>query len=97
MYWWIKADGVDLLSCLEESVDFKWNGDVDLCDGELQLLYAEYRSRIDDIPKRDSAESKSCGHIQHLLSCVERDLVLINECKLTFMLCMYVLQPFHSK
>ena len=38
--WWIKADGVDLVASLEESVRFKWNGNVDLADGKLQQLHA---------------------------------------------------------
>lgn len=28
--WWIKADGVDVISSLEESMRLEWNGDVDL-------------------------------------------------------------------
>ena len=40
--WWIKGDGVDLLCSLQESVSGDWNGDVDLGDGQLQLLRAEY-------------------------------------------------------
>ena len=30
--WWIKADGVDIVSGLGESVGGKWTGDVDLND-----------------------------------------------------------------
>ena len=32
-WWWIKADGVDLVSGLGESVRGEWSGDVDLNNG----------------------------------------------------------------
>ncbi len=44
--WWIKADGVDVISGLEESIRLNWNGDVDLGDGKTRRLYEEYRSRL---------------------------------------------------
>ena len=37
--WWIKADGVDLITSLRESVKFEWNGDVDTGDGYTQELF----------------------------------------------------------
>ena len=40
--WWIKADGCDVISSLEESVTQDWHGDVDLGDGKCQLLHQEY-------------------------------------------------------
>ena len=43
--WWVKADGVDVVSSLEESVEGEWHGDVDLADGALQKLRDEYKSR----------------------------------------------------
>ncbi len=44
--WWVKADGCDLVSGLEESVRQEWNGDVDMGTGELQALYKEYMDRL---------------------------------------------------
>ena len=38
-WWWIKADGADLLSGLGESVKGEWSGDIDLNDGSIQQLY----------------------------------------------------------
>jgi len=38
----IKADGTDLVPCVQESMKNKWNGDVDLGDGKLEKLRAEY-------------------------------------------------------
>ena len=46
-WWWIKADGVDLLSGLGESVTGEWSGDVDLNDGSTQQLYKSYRKQLD--------------------------------------------------
>ena len=46
-WWWIKADGVDLLSGLGESVKGEWSGDVDLNDGSTQQLYKSYRKQLD--------------------------------------------------
>lgn len=46
-WWWIKADGADLLSGLGESVKGEWSGDVDLNDGSTQQLYRNYRKQLD--------------------------------------------------
>ena len=53
--WWIKADGVDLISSLEESVKLEWNGDIDTGDGYTQELYKEYRQRLKSIKTLDVA------------------------------------------
>ena len=47
VWWWIKADGADLLSGLGESVKGEWSGDVDLNDGSTQQLYKSYRKQLD--------------------------------------------------
>lgn len=44
--WWIKADGVDVVSGLEESMRLEWHGDIDLADGKLQRQYQAYRDRL---------------------------------------------------
>lgn len=51
--WWIKADGCDIISGLEESTRLEWNGDVDFGTSEVQVLHKMYRDRlnhIDQIP-----------------------------------------------
>lgn len=45
-WWWIKADGVDLLKGLSESTSGVWSGDVDLNDGNLQKLYSSLQERM---------------------------------------------------
>ena len=47
--WWIKADGVDVVSKLGESVRLKWSGDVDLNDGKLSEMYTAYQDRLEFI------------------------------------------------
>lgn len=47
--WWIKGDGCDLVSGLEESLKSEWHGDVDFGTGELQSLYDVYMSRLSNI------------------------------------------------
>ena len=42
-WWWIKADGCDIVSGLKESVKMEWSGDVDLNDGRVQELHKEYK------------------------------------------------------
>lgn len=44
--WWVKADGCDIVSGLEESLRNEWNGDVDLGTGELQAMYQNYLDRL---------------------------------------------------
>ena len=48
-WWWVKGDGCDLVSGLQESVRMNWSGDVDLNTGELQAQYHAYRELIDFI------------------------------------------------
>ena len=44
--WWIKADGVDVVGGLGESVGGKWTGDVDLNDGKVQQMYTTCIHRL---------------------------------------------------
>ena len=43
--WWIKADAVDITEGLRESQRQQWSGDVDLHDGNLEVLFTEYQDR----------------------------------------------------
>ena len=47
--WWIKADGCDIVSGLEESVRLEWNGDADYVTEAVQELYHMYRTRLSAI------------------------------------------------
>lgn len=46
VWWWIKADGVDVVKGLCESTKGVWSGDVDLNDQKLQRLYQEVSGRL---------------------------------------------------
>lgn len=43
--YWIKVDGTDIKPALQESKKGEWNGDIDLGDGHVQALCAEYERR----------------------------------------------------
>lgn len=47
-WWWVKADGVDLVPGVGKSMR-EWSGDVDLNDGSLQEQYNAYIQRLDFI------------------------------------------------
>ena len=41
-WWWVKADGCDIISGLKESVKKEWSGDVNLNDGSVEMLRTQY-------------------------------------------------------
>lgn len=73
--WWIKADGCDIVSGLEESVRLEWNGDVDYGTSELQLLYSSYCHRLDLIEKLSSDDPLE-DRRQLVLENLQREYVL---------------------
>ncbi len=68
--WWIKADGVDVVSGLGESVGGTWSGDVDLNDGKVQM-YTTYTHRLSFVSELGLAR-RECYEI-------EKDLLEIEE------------------
>ena len=57
-WWWVKADGCDILKGLGESVNLDWSGDVDMNDGKLQE-YSRYKERlafIEALGKRNKSD-----------------------------------------
>ena len=68
-HWWIKSDGCDVVSSLMESMRNEWNGDVDLGDGAVQKLHAEYCKRlelIEDLSNHDQCSLSSYLRMLHL-------------------------------
>ncbi len=45
-WWWLKADGCDVVSGLAESTRGIWSGDVDLNDGDVERQYKKYQDRL---------------------------------------------------
>ena len=45
-WWWIKADGCDVVKGLWESTKGEWSGDVDLNDDHLQVLFHKFQEQL---------------------------------------------------
>ena len=73
--WWIKGDGVDVVKGLCESVKGQWSGDVDLNDGQLDVLYQEYQLWLNTAKQIGLRERKSNCLIHVDLSAVLQQLV----------------------
>ena len=67
--WWIKADGVDVVSGLGDSCGGQWSGDVDLNDGSLQELFDEYTRRCEFVAE--------IGLVRTEIYEIERDLMQV--------------------
>ena len=79
-WWWIKADGADLVSGLGESVTGVWSGDVDLTDGALvraRKLYDQQLQFMGQLGKHNTdstaiaqdltkAESHFCDDVEFI-------------------------------
>lgn len=85
-WWWIKADGADLVSGLGESVKGVWSGDVDLADGELrkaQMLHQERIDFHDQLVKRDHRDPlKTAEDITVVEQQTIQDVVFISTSEL---------------
>ncbi|XP_062569842.1 uncharacterized protein LOC134231905 [Saccostrea cucullata] len=51
--YWIKLDGTDVKEGLQHSMKEKWDGDVDMLDGQLSKLQEEYRLRLKSVALSD--------------------------------------------
>jgi len=45
-WWWLKADGCDILKGLKEPTKMEWSVDVDLADGSVQKQHNKYRQHL---------------------------------------------------
>lgn len=70
--WWLKTDGVDVVSGISESVRLEWSGDANLNDGEVQKVRAAYLNRLKFI--ENIGMNKSNGQLQHDLTVLENEL-----------------------
>ena len=84
-WWWIKADGVDLVSGLGESVRGIWSGDVDLADGALKRVYELHQQRLQFLDTLGTGERSDSSQILVDLKAVEqfilKDVEHISTCK----------------
>ena len=85
--WWIKADGCDIISGLEESTRLEWNGDVDFGTSEVQVLYKMYRDRLNRLDEivTDTSVDENRQLIVHTLidekHTMSKDIEFIAESK----------------
>ena len=77
--WWVKADGCDIVSGLEESLRNVWHGDVDLGTGELQVMYQKYLDRLKRI-QSSSVQDMLYVLLQEKVDLVE-DLQFVSQGK----------------
>lgn len=70
--WWLKADGVDVVSGISESVRLEWSGDVDLNDGEVEKVRVAYLNRLKFI--ENIGMNRSNDQLQHDLTVLEKEL-----------------------
>ena len=80
--WWVKADGCDIVSGLEESLRNVWHGDVDLGTGELQVKYQKYLDRLKRIQSivTLSVQDVLCVLLQEKVDLI-KDLQLVSQGK----------------
>ena len=69
--WWVKADGVDVVSGLGES---EWSGDVDLDAGKLKQMHDTYLKRLKSIRCIGLGRRMEHSHLQDDLAQLEHDL-----------------------
>ena len=83
-WWWVKADGVDVVPGLGESMRMEWSGDIDLNDGLLQQQYTSYLKRLKFIRGIGLGDSRP-QLLKDLLVIheeLESDLKITSTCKL---------------
>ena len=74
--WWLKADCVDVVAGLGESVHLEWSGDVHLNDGTLQANHEEYIQHLNFIAMIGLRGEKTI--LTKLESGLKEDLKFIN-------------------
>ena len=80
-WWWVKADGCDLVSGLAESVSEIWHGDVDLNNGEFEAQYTAYQ-HLQDIRNLTMATYPDrlglCQRLASFIHDIEKDLEFLH-------------------
>lgn len=75
-WWWLKADGCDVVSGLAESMRGTWSGDDDLNNGDVERQYREYRDCLAEIENmKFSSDHKQLQHqFQSTIDNLKEDL-----------------------
>ena len=76
--FWLKLDGTDVKTGIQESMKGKWNGDVDLLDGKLERLRKEYDLRLEMLTRTKGKKVvKTC--LLSIVSDLKEDVVFLGD------------------
>lgn len=86
-WWWIKADGCDIVSGIGESVSGQWSGDVNMDQEALQTSYQNYQEKLDFVKNIGLGQRKDDKTIHTDLRSIEyqtvEDVKFITSSKLS--------------
>jgi len=77
-WWWLKADGYDIIKGLKESVKLRWSRDVDLNDGCLQKQYDKYRKGLQLANKAGLNKDTAIDDLEAFLQDLVKDLDFVH-------------------
>ena len=77
-WWWLKADGCDVIKGLKESTKLEWSGDVDLADGSIQKQHEKYRQHLDCAEKVGLNRASAARKLE-VLTNVKKDLEFLHS------------------
>ena len=78
-WWWLKADGCDIVKGLKESTKLYWSGDVDLVDGALQKQYKAYKQRLEETKEIGGRRQSTAQDLDSALSSLSKDLEFVQS------------------
>ena len=78
-WWWLKADGCDVLKGLKESTRLEWSGDVDLADGSIQKQHEKYKQRLDHAGKVGLNRTSATTELEEVLTDLKKDLEFLHS------------------
>ena len=78
-WWWLKADGCDIVKGLKESAKQQWSGDIDLNDGSLQKKYESYIKRLEMAEVVGKNMGNARKDLADVLNDINKDLEFIQS------------------
>ena len=78
-WWWLKADGCDIIKGLKESTKLQCSGDVDLADGSLQKQYEEYKKRLEKAKMIALNRQLACKELEKVLLDIKEYLEFLHS------------------
>ena len=74
--WWIKADGVDVVPGISESVQKQWSRDVNLADGAINQTHDAY---LKCLKSKNIGLGPQNGHLQIQQDLIQLELDLTDD------------------